>query len=636
MPADTPENAEARRKWKIKCGKALFALRGSISKELIEHIRAKEKPNEIWQLLEQLFTKKHTATLQMLENELANTTQGNMTVAQYFQKIKSICSEISEIDKEEPISEARLRRYLIRGIRKEYMPFLTSIQGWATQPTIIELENLLSNQEALAKQMASNNKKNNQNQQQGHNWKNNQQQGSYWKKKNQQQGGGSQGEIKKAYYCYRCGNSGHIKKYCRTVMNEGNVGAFKNGSGEPSGNREWDTCLSTEILDKRKMSREPVLTSTNASMNVDYKKDWIIDSGCSHHLTGDDSLFSSLQEYKGQDAIVTADNSIHPVKNEGTVKVNASNAGCVTLNSVYHVPGMTKNLVSVSQISNSGKYVLFGPDDVKVLSNIRNMEADILLEGKRVKSLYVLSASDAYIEKTSKQDNASLWHARLAHVGYEKLKEISANKLVDGLPNLGNFHQDIVCEGCQYGKAHRLPFGKSSIKSKMPLELIHSDLLTCPVASYSGFYYMLVLVDDYTSDGREDEQNFSENVISSSLVPEELRGSSSKEVANSEVVQEDSALRRSTRDRKRPEKFKDYHLDIDNCNICECFFAGPIDEYLTHRVARERDHIPPSLAVSSSPPPWSIDVVGCVVVTRQWRLESEHLGEWTARDGVVD
>ncbi|KAH7857932.1 hypothetical protein Vadar_018048 [Vaccinium darrowii] len=110
MPAETPENAKAQRKWKIKCGKALFALRGSISKELIEHIRAKEKPKEIWQLLEQLFTKKHTARLQMLENELANTTQGNMTIAQYFQKIKSIYSEISEIDKEEPISEARLRR----------------------------------------------------------------------------------------------------------------------------------------------------------------------------------------------------------------------------------------------------------------------------------------------------------------------------------------------------------------------------------------------------------------------------------------------------------------------------------------------------------------------------------------------
>ena len=47
-----------------------------------------------------------------------------------------------------------MRRYLIRGIKKEYTPFLTSIQGWANQPSIVELENLLTNQEALVMQMA--------------------------------------------------------------------------------------------------------------------------------------------------------------------------------------------------------------------------------------------------------------------------------------------------------------------------------------------------------------------------------------------------------------------------------------------------------------------------------------------------
>lgn len=39
IPANTPENAEPRRKWKIKCGKPLFALRTSIGKEFIDHVR---------------------------------------------------------------------------------------------------------------------------------------------------------------------------------------------------------------------------------------------------------------------------------------------------------------------------------------------------------------------------------------------------------------------------------------------------------------------------------------------------------------------------------------------------------------------------------------------------------------------
>ena len=71
--------------------------------------------------------------------------------------MKNLCSEISELDAKEPVSDVRLRRYLIRGLRKEFMPFVSSIQGWANQPMVIELENLLSNEGALVKQMTSGN-----------------------------------------------------------------------------------------------------------------------------------------------------------------------------------------------------------------------------------------------------------------------------------------------------------------------------------------------------------------------------------------------------------------------------------------------------------------------------------------------
>ena len=38
IPEDTPQNANLRRKWKIKCEKALFALRTSINREYIQHV----------------------------------------------------------------------------------------------------------------------------------------------------------------------------------------------------------------------------------------------------------------------------------------------------------------------------------------------------------------------------------------------------------------------------------------------------------------------------------------------------------------------------------------------------------------------------------------------------------------------
>lgn len=132
----------------------MFALRTSISKEYIDHVRELDSPKKIWETLERLFTQKNTMRLQYLENELASLTQDNLAISDYFLKVKNVCAEISELDSEEKISEARLRRYLIRGLRKEFMPFISSIQGWVKQPSIIELENLLSNQEALVKQMS--------------------------------------------------------------------------------------------------------------------------------------------------------------------------------------------------------------------------------------------------------------------------------------------------------------------------------------------------------------------------------------------------------------------------------------------------------------------------------------------------
>ena len=41
---------------------------------------------------------------------------------------------------------------------------------------------------------------------------------------------------------------------------------------------------------------------------LDFKNEWIVDSGCTHYVTGHDSLFSELRQHKGERVIVTTDN----------------------------------------------------------------------------------------------------------------------------------------------------------------------------------------------------------------------------------------------------------------------------------------------------------------------------------------
>lgn len=62
-----------------------------------------------------------------------------MSISKYFLQIKSICAKISELYLDENISDVRLQQFLIQGL-KEYIPFVTYIQGWVKQPSIEELE----------------------------------------------------------------------------------------------------------------------------------------------------------------------------------------------------------------------------------------------------------------------------------------------------------------------------------------------------------------------------------------------------------------------------------------------------------------------------------------------------------------
>jgi len=89
--------------------------------------------------------------------------------------------------------------------------------------------------------------------------------------------------------------------------------------------------------------------------------------------------------------------------------------------------------------------------------------------------VYVMLAQDAYVDKARKNKTVDLWHTRLRHINYHKLKVMMQKSIVKGLPQL-EIYNNIVCMGCQYGKAHQLPYEESTFKDKEPLELVHSNV----------------------------------------------------------------------------------------------------------------------------------------------------------------
>lgn len=96
-----------------------------------------------------LFSKKNTTRLQFLESQLMSTKQGKLSISEYFTKIKSICREIGQSDEKSKVGEERMKRIIIHGLDPKYHSFISTIQGWPTQISLLELESLLVNQETF-------------------------------------------------------------------------------------------------------------------------------------------------------------------------------------------------------------------------------------------------------------------------------------------------------------------------------------------------------------------------------------------------------------------------------------------------------------------------------------------------------
>ena len=92
---------------------------------------------------------------------------------------------------------------------------------------------------------------------------------------------------------------------------------------ESSGYEEtWDAEAAVAIASSQVEENEEVaLAVVPKEEKINYRSDWIIDSGCSNHMTGDVQKLEDLEKYKGNQVIVTANNSKLPIRYVGKKKV---------------------------------------------------------------------------------------------------------------------------------------------------------------------------------------------------------------------------------------------------------------------------------------------------------------------------
>ncbi|GJR13509.1 retrovirus-related pol polyprotein from transposon TNT 1-94 [Tanacetum coccineum] len=242
------------------------------------------------------------------------------------------------------------------------------------------------------------------------------------------------------------------------------------------------------------------VTASNDSLNVNTSNLieiilFIVDSGCSKHITGNLKLLSNFVE-KFLGTVKFGNDQIAPILGYGDLV-----QGKITIKRVYYVEGLNHNLFSVGQFCDVDLDVAFR----KSTCYIHDLKGNDLLTGSRGTDLYSITLQDTTTpnpiclmpKATSSQ--AWLWHRRLSHLNFDTNNLLSKNDIVTGLPKL-KFVKDHLCSSCELGKAKRKSFKtKTTPSTKRRLHLLHMDLCgPMRVESINGKKYVLVIVDDYS------------------------------------------------------------------------------------------------------------------------------------------
>nr|GEZ96410.1 retrovirus-related Pol polyprotein from transposon TNT 1-94 [Tanacetum cinerariifolium] len=218
---------------------------------------------------------------------------------------------------------------------------------------------------------------------------------------------------------------------------------------------------------------------------------FIVDSGCTKHMTGNLKLCNFVEKFLG--TVCFGNDQFVPILGYGDLV-----QGNITINRVYYVEGLNHNLFSVGQFCDADLEVAFP----KSTCFVRDLQGNDLLTGNRRSDLYTISLQEStsstllYLMAKASPTQASLWHRRLSYLNFNYINLLSKKDIVIGLPKL-KYVKDQLCSSCELSKAKRSSFKSKAVPSlKGRLNMFHMDLRgPLRVASINGKRY--ILASDY-------------------------------------------------------------------------------------------------------------------------------------------
>jgi hypothetical protein len=232
---------------------------------------------------------------------------------------------------------------------------------------------------------------------------------------------------------------------------------------------------------------------------VNYKaggKHWVLDSGCSQHMTDNDSMFTSLEDPGDYNHVTYGDNTRGRVTGLERITITKH----FSISNVLYIESLSFNLLSVAQLYDFGLKCTFDKYGVIVFYV---KDKSLMFKSFRYGHIYLVDFSEKEASLMtclfSKISLGWLWHRRIAHIRMSNLKKAHKKGMITDLRDV-IFDKNKLYSACQAGKQvdihHPLKIMLSTFK---PFELLHMDFFGPTLyKSIGGNLYCLVIIDDYS------------------------------------------------------------------------------------------------------------------------------------------
>ena len=486
-----PPYHPAHHVWVAQDQAILSAIQSSLTSSVSSLVIFAATSREAWSALHSSFASQSQARAHSIRTELGETKLGGLTITEYFNKMSGLADTLASIG--QPLGDEDFTTHVLNGLDDDYDNLIENVHGREAPLPPRELYARLLGREQRIKARRSTPSFASAN--------------AATRGKSQKPSlpakpagtsqpsrgaapsitGGSRPvaccpSCGAQQACQLCGIERHVASRCHRRYKQDFLGLGNNGKGNEK--------QAAAAVVGHEHGRTP-------SYSID--PSWYMDTGATNHLTNDMSKLSVQEPYRGHDQVHTANGAGMRISHVGQASLLAHNSRKLHLSNILRIPTASRSLLSVPQLTRDNN-VLAEFHPFRFFIKDRDTRA-VLLSGRLRRGLYALDAPTAPPMQFSPQAFSGVrvspthWHARLGHPAAPIVRHVLHRH---ELPVVSNKTAETICDACQQGKSHQLPFSESSRVVKHPLELVFSDVWGHAQTSVSGHNYYVSFIDAYS------------------------------------------------------------------------------------------------------------------------------------------